>query len=95
MSLQDPVWSTGSFTQLAGFPFFFKYPLLRDIVIATSFLIFSDKVFVNQVFSSLCDGMPVRNQRNIKEHVSVVCQTSGTAAQGGMYSCSHGVHGNG
>ncbi len=78
-----------------GFPFFLKYSLLRDIVVATLFLIFSDKVFVNQVFSSLCDGMPVSNQRDIKEHVSVECTISRTAAQGRMYSCSHSVHSNG
>ena len=64
MGLQGPVWSTGSLTQFVGFPFF-KYLLLRDIVIAMLFFIFSDKVFVNQVFLSLCDGMSVSNQRNI------------------------------
>ncbi len=65
MSLQNPVWPTGSLTQFAGFPFFLKFSLLRDIVVAALFLIFSDKIFIDQVFSSLCDGVPVSNQMNV------------------------------
>ena len=40
--------------------------LLREIVIGTSFLIFSYQIFINHVFSCLCDGVPVSNQRNLR-----------------------------
>jgi hypothetical protein len=45
----------------------------------------------------LCDlvFVPISNQRNIKENVSVECETSGATCQGRMYCCSHGLHSNG
>jgi hypothetical protein len=44
---------------------------------------------------SLSDRVPISNQRNIKEHVPVECETSGATSQDRMYCCSHGMHSNG
>ncbi len=52
-------------------PFFLKYHLLWSIIIAPSFLVFSHEVLMDEMFLSLCDGMPICNQWNVEKHVSV------------------------
>ena len=61
---------------------------------APSFLIFSHEVLMDKVFSSLCDGVPICNQWNVEKHVSIKNKIAWAAAEGGVYSYSHAMHGN-
>jgi hypothetical protein len=52
-------------------PLFLKHQLLWSLILAPSFLVFSHEVLMDEMFSSLCDGMPICNQWNVEKHVSV------------------------
>jgi hypothetical protein len=48
---------------------------------SATFPILMHKVFVYQMLSSCRDGMPIGNQRYVKEHVSIEDQTPWAASQ--------------
>ena len=77
---------------LQGFSSFLKYPLFEGhshIDAAFDFLL-CDFHFLNVLIF-----VPISNQRNIKEHVPVECETSRATSQGRMYCCFHGMHSDG
>ncbi len=54
--------------------------MLWSIIVAPSFLVFSHVVLMDKVFSSLRDGVPIYNQWNVEEHVSVKHKIAWAAA---------------
>ncbi len=80
MDLYYFVRTTCSFAQFLRLPFFLKYHLLWSVIVAPSFLVFSHEILMDRVFSSLRDGVPIRNQWNVEKHVSVKHKITWAAA---------------
>jgi hypothetical protein len=48
-----------------------QYALFRKVIIPSPFLIFSNEVLMDEMFSFLSDCMPVGDQRFVEKHASV------------------------
>jgi hypothetical protein len=68
------------FRPIFRLPFFLKYRLLWSVIVAPSFLVLSHEVLMDEMFSSLCDGVPICNQLNEEKHVSVKHKIAWAAA---------------
>ena len=92
MGLLYVVRTSSSYSQLSRVVHFLQNFLIWSIVILTSLPVGMVKVVIDILFAMLSYCVPVRNKRDIQEHVTAECESPWHAAKCGGCCYSHGMH---
>ena len=92
MGLLYVVRTSSSYSQLSRVVHFLQNFLTRSIVILMSLPVSMTKVVIDILFTVLSYCVPVRNERDIQEHVVAKCKSPWHAAECGGCCDLHGMH---
>ena len=92
MDLLYTIMTSSSYSQLSWVVHFLQNLLTHSIAISMSLPVGMAKVVIDILLVALCYCLPVRNERDIEEHVKAKCKGPWLAVYGRGHCNSHRMH---